>query len=276
MTIFNAVVDTYETLYRIYMRMHGYLDPTRDAKTFFGATLSCNIRDFIQRRIYFFNIYEPNLSYFFINTLQEGDTIVDVGANIGYFSLLASTLVGQDGKVISIEAAPETFHLLQKNIERNACKNIHALNVAATLEETAVAIVRNVAHNSGANTIKIGTGKVPGRPISTIIGNDISSVHFIKIDIEGSEAPVLENILQNIRNFPQRLTIVAEISENSARYVDAFRLAGFRIAGLPNNYSIGYLLIRQYLGRSDEDTFSVIRPVGSYTPRYRDYVFTRL
>jgi FkbM family methyltransferase len=279
MTIFDSAVDTYDILFRIYMRVHGYLHPIREAQTFFGAKLSCNIRDFIQRRIYFFKIYEPNLTYFFINTIRQGDVVVDVGANIGYFSLLASQLVGSAGKVISVEAAPETFSLLCGNIERNACRNIQAVNVAATLEETSVAIMRGAAHNSGANEIRIsagsGPGDVPGRPLSALVGNDLSRVHFIKIDIEGSEAPVLEDILKHVGEFPQRLTIAAEISEASAKFVEAFRNAGFYTAGLPNNYSIGYFLVRQYLQRSEEDTFSVTRPTKEYLPIYRDYVFIR-
>jgi FkbM family methyltransferase len=262
------------------MRLHGYLRPLREGKTFFGAKMSCNIRDFIQRRIYFFNIWEPNLTNFFVNTIRAGDIMVDVGANIGYFSLLASNLVGPSGKVISIEAAPQTFNLLRRNLERNGCDNVEALNVAATLNETTVEIVRGDARNIGTNGIQIGAGPdpgggVPGRPVSAIMGGDISRVRFIKIDIEGSEAPVLEDIIAHINEFSQRLTIVAEITENSAKYVEKFRQAGFQIAGLPNNYTIGYFFVRGYLRRSDEDTFAVTVPMKSYSPKYGDYVFTR-
>jgi FkbM family methyltransferase len=279
MTIFDTAVDTYGILYRVYMRLHGYFRPIREAQTFFGAKLTCNIRDFIQRRIYFFKIYEPNLTYLFINTIRAGDVVVDIGANIGYFSLLASQLVGSAGKVIAVEAAPETFNLLRRNIERNACRNIQLVNVAATLEETSVVIVRSQAHNSGAHEIRIssalGQSDVPGRPVSALVGNDLSRVHFIKIDIEGSEAPVLEDILKHVGELPQRLTIVAEISDDSAKYVEVFHNVGFHTAGLPNNYSIGYFLVRHYLRRSEEDAFTLTRPVNEYTRKYRDYVFIR-
>ncbi len=279
MTLFCTLIDAYDSAFRVYMRLHGYLRPVREGKTFFGAKISCNIRDFIQRRIYFFNLYEPNLTYFLVHTLQAGDVVVDVGANIGYFSLLASKLVGPSGKVISIEAAPETFDLLRRNHDRNACGNVEALNVAATLNETTVEIVRRDARNIGSNEIRISSSPkpdgVPGRPVSAIMGGDISRVRLIKIDIEGSEVPVLEDILAHVTEFPQCLTIVAEITENSAKYVERFRQAGFQIAGLPNNYAIGYFLVRSHLRRSDEDTFSVTVPMKNYSPNYRDYVFTR-
>jgi FkbM family methyltransferase len=280
MALFSKLVDAYDFLFRVYMRLLSYLRPVREGQTFFGAKMSCDIRDFIQRRIYFFNIWEPNLTNFFVNTIRPGDVVVDVGANIGYFSLLASNLAGPSGKVISIEAAPQTYELLRRNLERNGCDNVNALNVAATLNETTVEIVRGHARNIGTNAIQIGAGPepgggVPGRPVSTLVGGEISRVGFIKIDIEGSEAPVLEDIIAHIGKFPQRLTIVAEITENSAKFVEKFRQAGFEIAALPNNYTIGYFLIRSYLRRSDEDTFVVAVPIEIYSSKYSDYVFMR-
>jgi protein-L-isoaspartate O-methyltransferase len=59
--------------------------------------------------IFHFGIWEPEISYLTIELLDEGDVYVDVGANIGYDTLLASSLVGSSGKVVSIEAAPAIF-----------------------------------------------------------------------------------------------------------------------------------------------------------------------
>lgn len=255
------------------------MKPEREGETFFGAKVRCDIREFLQRKIYFFSIYEPNLTYLFINTLRAGDLVVDIGANIGYFSLLASKLVGPTGKVISIEAAPETFHLLRRNLDRNVCGNVNAINVAATLNETSVEIKRSDARNIGSNQIQIRAGSkpgnVPGRPVSAILGSDISRVSFIKIDIEGSEAPVLEDIVAHIAELPPRLTIVVEISDSSVKYIEAFRHAGFQIAGLPNNYEVGNFLVRSYLRRIGEDAFASAVPIERYSPKYRDYVFAR-
>lgn len=279
MRVFNTLVDSFDVLFRVYMKLHAYVRPMRDGRTFFGAEMRCDIRDFIQRRIYFFGIWEPNLTYFFIDTVQPGDVVVDVGANIGYFSILASQLAGPAGKVISIEAAPETFGVLRENIERNACRNVQPLNVAATLDETTVEIVRKDASNCGANAIQVngelGADRVHGRPVSAILGPSISNVHFVKIDIEGSEAAVLADILKNIGKFPQRLSIASEISERSGKYIELFRQAGFRVARVPNNYAIAYFLVRSYLDRSEENAYSALIPVSGYSPKYSDYVFVR-
>jgi FkbM family methyltransferase len=279
MTLFYTLVDTYDLMFRVFMRLQGYLRPVRDGTTFFGAKMKCNVRDFIQRRIYFFQIYEPNLTYLFINALRPGDVVVDVGANIGYFSMLASKLVGPSGKVIAVEAAPETYALLRRNLDDNGCANVEALHLAATRTETTVDIARNDAANIGANAIRehgdAKPGEVRGRPLSAMLSGVMERVGFIKIDTEGSEAPILEDILAHTASFPRRLKIVAEISENSTHFIKKFREAGFQAAGLPNNYSIGYLFVRNYLRRSNESTFSVVCPVEDYSPQFRDYLFTR-
>ena len=61
-----------------------------------------------------------------------GDVFVDVGANIGYFSLLTAKLVGPTGKVLAIEAAPFIFEKLFENIQKNGLQHIHALNLAVS------------------------------------------------------------------------------------------------------------------------------------------------
>ncbi|MBW4518147.1 MAG: FkbM family methyltransferase [Scytolyngbya sp. HA4215-MV1] len=276
--LFNRLVNAIDIAMRVYMRMSGYLQPIRTGKTFFGADLQCDIRDFIQRRIFFFSIYEPNLTYFIQQNLRAGDTFVDLGANIGYFSMLASQQVGTSGKVIAIEAAPDTFAQLRSNLERNGCHNVVCLNVAATKEPCWVDILCQDSKNIGCNQVTVVTqaeGKVPGKPILDILGDHAATTHFIKIDIEGAEEAVLEQIFLNLDRFPEQLTIVAEIKGASHRYLEHFRQAGFAISALPNTYRIGYLLVRHYLKQFHEAAFTVTLPVDQYSPDYTDYIFRR-
>jgi FkbM family methyltransferase len=259
------------------MRLASYVKPRRMARTIFGAEIDCDIRDFIQRRIYFFNVYEANLNWFLTERLAPGACFIDVGANIGYFSMLASSLVGETGSVIAVEAAPSTYQLLKANLDRNGCKNVTAHNVAATAAPCQVEIVPLDPKNIGANQIKIGGGAstVQGLPLSDILGETVSKAGVIKIDVEGSEGPILEDILANLDKFPQRLTIVSEISSQSVKYGRQLIEAGFRLYALPNNYSIGYYLVRGYLRRSEEHRFSTMIPVRELTVDYRDYVFEK-
>src|SRR4051794_22516198 len=85
-----------------------------------GVTMAGNTADMIQRYLYLFGVWEPALTAWLRPRLLPGRTFVDVGANIGYFSLLAARLGGATSRVVAVEALPATFALLKDNVARNA------------------------------------------------------------------------------------------------------------------------------------------------------------
>ena len=90
-------------------------------RTRFGGVMTGNTEDLIQRHLYFFGNWEPNISAWIASRLQRGDCFVDIGANIGHYSLLASNLVGDEGCVVAIEAAPFSAHCqlqMQSSVDR--------------------------------------------------------------------------------------------------------------------------------------------------------------
>jgi hypothetical protein len=138
--------------------------------------------------------------------------------------------------------------------------------------------IERVRDNSGANSIALadGDGMVQGAPLREIIGDDIGRVRFIKIDIEGSEEPILREILGLLPVLPRDLIVASEISADSAGHVADFARAGFRAYAIQNIYSIDYYLIRSYLSQYGEDKTIHLIPVSAFDPKYRDYVFERL
>lgn len=68
--------------------------------------------------------WEPEETKLVSSLLRPGDVFVDIGANLGYFTLLSSGLVGETGRVFAFEPAPRNFSLLQKNVEVNRCDNV--------------------------------------------------------------------------------------------------------------------------------------------------------
>jgi FkbM family methyltransferase len=273
-------MDVCDVTTRIYMRAQRILRPVRNATTFFGATLMCDLTDFVQRRIYFFRIYEPNLSHLLIRVLKPGDMFLDVGANVGYFSLLASTAVGPSGRVFSIEATPSTYRLLQQNIQTNGCQNISTFNVAATGVRCRVRIVSPDQKNIGRNRVEEcetdDVADVEGRPLTELLEDNLHRISVIKIDVEGSEGPVLQDILDSIDRFPKNLVIASELSRSSAEYIAKFQRHGFRVFGLPNLYAISnYLVSTYYFEKIGEMVSLEMHPVTEFLSKYQDYIFQR-
>lgn len=274
---FDRLIDGVDTLARVYMRIGGLARPVRLGRTYFDAQVLCDIRDFIQRRIYYFGIYEPNLSHYLAQRIEPGDHVVDVGANIGYVSLLAAHLVGP-GTVIAVEASPSTYLKLCANLRRNGIDNVVPVNAAATGESCLIEIVEGSDRNIGSGSVRPAGERaartVRGVPLSTLIVEP-EKVTLIKIDIEGSEGAVLADILAHLDRFPRLRTIAVEMVPSSGGYLDRFRAAGFQAYALPNNYRIGATLVRAYLDRSREGDFVVKRPVEAYAEAFTDYVFER-
>ena len=157
--------------------------------------------------------YEPDVSQFIIKTLSPGDTVIDIGANLGYFTMLAALLVGEQGTVIAFE--PDEANIT--DIKTNAILN----GVTARLriidkpakeiaEETSFFINSD---NSGGNALW-DPAQFPGNIKSQADGKKISmrsttvdaevkrlgiaKIKLIKIDTEGAEELVLRGALQTI------------------------------------------------------------------------------
>jgi FkbM family methyltransferase len=124
-----------------------------------------------------------------------GGTFVDVGANIGAYTLVASE--AQKARVISVEPHPVTFALLTQNVERNARSNVACLNLALSNCDRELRLTDEAG--SATNRIIEGDGRTPGagvlvsaRRFDTLCRDLKSSPDFIKIDVEGYERAVLE------------------------------------------------------------------------------------
>jgi hypothetical protein len=108
----------------------GAVRPRRKEHTYFGAVMECDSRDLIQARIARFGVWEPNISAAFHQVLKPGDTMVDVGANVGFHSLLAAHLVGPTGRVVAIEPSPLIAEHLERHRRLNGAENLRISRVA--------------------------------------------------------------------------------------------------------------------------------------------------
>ena len=193
-----------------------------ESETIFGFRIAGDTRDIIPAIIDFLGVFEENLSYWFIEQLRPGDVFVDVGAHVGYFSLLASVSVGASGRVIAIEASPATFGLLMRNISLNPkLKNIRAVNCAASDVEGRVKIYRGPKESTGLTSIfprkgNIFEAEVGTKPLVEILTTaEIQRMRIVKIDVEGAEFHVVEGLFQSgLRGMREDLEIIVETSKD--------------------------------------------------------------
>ncbi len=188
------------------------------AKTYFGAEIQGNTHDLIQSHIYFLGMWEPRISRWVASRLNPGDTFIDVGANIGYFSLLAATRVGSDGMVLSVEACPEIYRHLAANLRRNRVKSVSAINVAASSARGRLKLYRGIESNGGSTTtISDGSGDCPyeevdALPLHEIVTDaQVQRLKLIKIDVEGAEYDVLQGAAKILERAPVGLEILVEL-----------------------------------------------------------------
>lgn len=127
---------------------------------------------------------------FFERFLREGDVVVDAGANIGLLTLRASRVVGNSGKVISIEPHPETFKWLEKNIFLNSFLNIELYNVAVGHTEQLVSFTDFKIKDVNKISEKEGILSLPMKTLDTLCAS-VFHCNLLKIDVEGFELPAL-------------------------------------------------------------------------------------
>jgi len=229
----------------------------------------------------YFGVWEPNLTRFLERRLKPGDLVIDVGANIGYFSLLAARIVGPLGRIVAVEASPRTFRALSDNIARNGATNIRAINMAASGASGTVNIYSGEDYNSGLTSIverkgSVVEGSVAAAPLGELVTPDeLQRAKVIKIDVEGAEADVLAGVLPSIDQLAHDTDIIVEfnpasVSTSGESVVDLlarFQRLGFCAYELTNDYSAD-----AYIGGLHS---VILRPLNGPILRQTDLVLSR-
>ncbi len=150
----------------------------------------------VERSLYYTGTYEEGTLSIIKSVLKEGDVFIDIGANIGFISIFASSLIGKTGNVYAFEPNPDTFTILKKNIELNQISNIETSTFAiGSISKTAKIYSRwNVGR--GAATLykpdyETESYDVNVVTLSDYFGESMNKVELVKLDIEGYELPAL-------------------------------------------------------------------------------------
>ena len=149
-------------------------------------------------------LYDPEEVAFIKDRVRGGDVFVDVGANIGFYTLLAASLVGDRGRVLAIEADPENYRSLVENIERNGVESAVAIPIGVSDRQEVLRLSHHEGGNKGGHSFAgLGGEGVDVRcdTLCHIFGRaGIERVDYMKMDIEGFEYKVLREFMSTCDN----------------------------------------------------------------------------
>jgi hypothetical protein len=97
-----------------------------------GAQFDCDLADLLSREVCFTGVYEPPVTRVFAHYARPGAAIADVGANWGYFTLVAASAVGPSGSVVALEPDPRQFDALSRNVALNGFAQVQCIEAAAS------------------------------------------------------------------------------------------------------------------------------------------------
>ncbi|NEC85120.1 FkbM family methyltransferase [Streptomyces sp. SID12501] len=224
----------------------------RVVETRAGTRFAVDTQDLIQRYVYLFGVWEPHMTAWLGRRLRAGDTFVDVGANVGVFSVLASRLVGDKGRVVSIEASPAFHDVLLRQSALNDCRNIRALNAAVSDSHRTLTFILASSRNMGANSIVPWDGPtestfdIEARPLPELLEpEEIRNARVIKIDVEGAEGSVVRGLAPMLTELRPDAEITVEVTpdrmaqlgDSVEELLGTMREAGFHLYRLPNSYA---------------------------------------
>jgi FkbM family methyltransferase len=183
-------------------------------------------------------VWEADVMKVLVRALRPGGVFVDVGANVGFHTVLAAKLVAPDGSVYAVEPAPWTLELLQANVWRSGV-DVTVVAKAASDRPGRVRLGITPQHRSGARLTDDGDCEVESARLDDLLPE--IAVDVVKIDVEGSEPMVLRGAQALIERSPHLLAIVefrAErhlSGETPTRVLDCYESLGFELCALRRN-----------------------------------------
>lgn len=186
------------------------------------------------------NAYE--YVYFLRKVVKKGDTAIDLGANLGYYSVELSRLVGAEGKVYAVEPVPPVLDVLRRNLR--GCRNVDVLPFALGEKDGAATMVNDCEQGymgSGRNrVVALRQARVParvGEPVEPLtftvemrrgseIFGELERLDFVKCDVEGYELAILTEMREVLERH-RPTCLVETCGANRRKVIELFRGMGY-------------------------------------------------
>ena len=212
-----------------------------------GAWMRLGMIDVIERRLSVAGEWDEDVAQAMRSCIKPGSTVVDIGANIGYFSMLASSLTGPGGKVLSIEPSQRNMARLCEHLWINQCTNTTVLSMAASSGKGWADIHFPTENNAGAASLR-ALHSTQAQQTLLIALDDVFdgyelSPGFIKIDVEGWELEALRGMRRTLERCKPDVVceltqqFLAEIGQSATELVGYMEALGYQcwlISGAEN------------------------------------------
>jgi FkbM family methyltransferase len=217
-----------------------------------------DVSQYSQCQFFLYRQYGSHIYNYITRNLRGGDVFLDIGANVGYFTLIASRVVGATGSVHAFEPEENNFKKLRKNVELNKLSNV-SIYQSALSDSTGDAALYVNPKNEGGHSL-LPNPLQETKIVSTIVFDEwadsvrLSRLRLCKIDVEGFELSVLKGMEQTLRN-TESLEIICEVRRNQKILGDFME-------------SLGYFVY-------ELDTYGTPIKVSDIASLKRDFLFSR-
>ena len=202
--------------------------------------------NFESEKAYWLGTYEPNLTATIDELVHDGMVAYDVGANVGFISLLLARKVGQSGKVFSFEVLPENLERIEKNIRLNGFEQRVSVIDAAVVEcPRPVHFMRGPSNAMGKADGSAGRDDVQYGETFEVKGISLDSFVFeagspppqvIKMDIEGGEVLAFPGMQRILEVYKPLILIELHGSEAAQVVLEAMQKAGYEVRRMEAGY----------------------------------------
>jgi FkbM family methyltransferase len=166
-------------------------------------------------RYVFYEVFMKSAYFSLGQHLRPGDTVIDVGANVGFFSIQAASLVGPAGSVIALEPQPDTFAQLQRNIAVSGMRNIRARQVAVTDQKGAgrlffgdTPIYSSLFPSVDDQPRDARSQEVITTTLADIMRDEgVDRCHYLKLDCEGGEYAICRSLSPELARSIDQITM---------------------------------------------------------------------
>jgi FkbM family methyltransferase len=250
-----------------YQHFHRQLAPSEGWLTLRltrGFTLNLDLADPVQRKLFFFGDYDERREANLITrVLDPGEVFWDVGANLGYFTLLAAARLNNTGQVVAFEPGPSASACLTGNISHNSFANILTFPVAASDREGDAVLYSVAGQADGrANLFRPGADQAASTSVRTVTldgwreQHDLSGPDFIKMDVEGAELAALTGARATLATggplllVEMKEAIFQSLGTDRTAIEDFLNSFGYQPAGLTKGRWRLYREVREVVSRN--------------------------